>query len=95
MRGGSDSNSCAENRFQSQMETSLVLTKPGVILEERMMPLRETFLGDRIKASLSRQNFHDQTLYFRSCFLLNCGALDFKLRPEHFGIGMVSTVKSR
>lgn len=60
--GGSDSNSCAENPFQSQLETSLVLTKPGFMLEERMRPLRETFLGDRIKASVSCQNFHDQAL---------------------------------
>lgn len=51
--GGSDSNSCAENPFQSQLETFLVLTKPGFMLEERMRPLRETFLGDRIKASVS------------------------------------------
>lgn len=45
---GSDPDSCAENSSQSQMETSWVLTKPGFISgEERMMPLRETFLGDR------------------------------------------------
>lgn len=38
-----NSNGSAENIFQSQMETFAVLTKPGFVLEERMMPQRKTW----------------------------------------------------